>query len=112
MSRLREAFDERYRAQRGFEGGTDPRISDGEIASFALRKAGQRLRGLLRRLPRSYVGPRVTLQGRRRLQLGAGTALAGSAGVLRCSCSGALLADQLTGLLAGELAAVMYQEAA
>lgn len=96
MSRLREAFEERYRAQRGFEGGTDPRISDGEIAAFALRKAGQRLRGLLRRLPRSYIGPRVTLQGRRRLHLGAGTVLAADVVIDALSSDGVHLEEAVT----------------
>jgi acetyltransferase-like isoleucine patch superfamily enzyme len=96
MSRLREAFEERYRSQRGFEGGTDPRISDAEIAAFAFRKAGQRLRGVLRRLPRSYVGPRVTLHGRRRLHLGAGTVLAADVVIDALSSDGVHLDDAVT----------------
>ena len=96
MSRLREAFEDRYRAQRGFADGTDPRISDGEIAAFAARKAGQRVRGILRRLPHSYVGPRVSLQNRRRLTVGAGTVLAADVVIDALSSDGVRLGDSVT----------------
>lgn len=96
MSRLRDAFEDRYRSQRGFEGGTDPRISDGEIVAFAMRKVGQRLRGALRRMPHSYVGPRVALQGRRRLHLGAGTVLAADVVIDALSSDGVHLDDSVT----------------
>ena len=96
MSRLRRAFDERYRAQRGFESGTDPRISDAEIAAFAARKAGQRFRAILRGLPRSYLGPRVTLHHRSRLHLGAGTVIAGDVVIDALSSDGVRLDDAVT----------------
>ncbi len=96
MSRLREAFEDRYRAQRGFERGTDPEISDGEIVAFTARKIGQRLRGVLRRMPRTYVGPRVSLQNRRRLHLGAGTVLAADVVIDALSRDGVRLDDAVT----------------
>lgn len=96
MSRLREAFEERYRAQRGFASGTDPRISDGEIVAFAARKAGQRMRGLLRRMPHSFVGPRVSLQNRRHLVLGVGTVLAADVVIDALSSDGVRLGDAVT----------------
>src|SRR5262245_59063500 len=75
MSRLRDALDARYRAERGVGSGFDPAASDGEVYAFVARKLGQRLRGVLRGTPRSYLGRRVALRDRAKLSLGPGTAI-------------------------------------
>lgn len=95
MSWLRDAFDARYRAERGIT-GTDPRISDGEIVSFAARKAVHRMRGILRRLPHSYVGPRVQLHHRRRLTVGRGTSIAAEVVIDALAVDGVHLDDAAT----------------
>lgn len=96
MSRLRDAFDASYASTRGFAGGTDPRITDRELAVFAARKVGQRLRAILRRLPQSYLGPGISLHNRRHLRLGAGTSLAAGVYIDALSSGGVHLADAAT----------------
>ena len=75
VSRLRDSLDERYRGARGLGSGFDPAASDGEVFAFVVRKLGQRIAGVLRRAPHSYVGRRVTLRNRGKLSLGPGTVL-------------------------------------
>jgi acetyltransferase-like isoleucine patch superfamily enzyme len=75
VSRLRDALDERYRGARGLDAGFDPAASDGEVYAFVARKVAQRIAGILRRAPHSYLGRRVTLRHRRKLSLGPGTVL-------------------------------------
>jgi acetyltransferase-like isoleucine patch superfamily enzyme len=75
VSRLRDGLDERYRGARGLGTGFDPAASDGEVYAFAARKLLQRIAGVLRRAPHSYVGRRVTLRNRRKLTLSPGTVL-------------------------------------
>jgi acetyltransferase-like isoleucine patch superfamily enzyme len=75
VSRLRDGLDERYRGARGLGTGFDPAASDGEVYAFAARKLLQRVAGVLRRAPHSYVGRRVTLRNRRKLSLSPGTVL-------------------------------------
>ncbi len=75
MSRLREGLDERYRDARGLSAGFDPAASDGEVYAFVARKLAQRMTGILRRAPQSYLGRRVVLRNRAKLSLGPGTVL-------------------------------------
>jgi len=75
VSRLRDGLDERYRGARGLDSGFDPAASDGEVYAFVPRQLGQRVLGVFRRAPRSYVGRRVTLRNRGKLILGPGTVL-------------------------------------
>lgn len=75
VSRLRDGLDDRYRGARGLGTGFDPAASDHEVYAFVARKLGQRMAGVLRRAPHSYLGHRVTLRNRAKLSLGPGTVL-------------------------------------
>ena len=96
MSRLRDALDARYRSTRGFDSGIDPEASDGEVFAFVARKAGQRLRGILRGAPHSFLGTRVTLINRRKLTLGRNTSIGAGVLIDALSRDGVRLDDDAT----------------
>jgi acetyltransferase-like isoleucine patch superfamily enzyme len=96
VSRLREALDARYRAARGLPAGFDPEASDGEVYGFVARKLLQRVTGVLRRAPHSYLGRGVVLRNRRKLRLGPGTVLGDQVLIDALSREGVSLAASAT----------------
>ncbi|GAA2091216.1 hypothetical protein GCM10009840_33030 [Pseudolysinimonas kribbensis] len=96
MSRLRDRIDARYRATRGFDAGFDPDVMDREVLAFVMRKAFERLRGVLRGMPRTFVGSRVALRNRHRLRLGRNTSLGSGVLIDALSRDGVIIEDDAT----------------
>jgi acetyltransferase-like isoleucine patch superfamily enzyme len=93
---LRDRIDARYRTTRGLDDGLDPDLTDREVLAFVVRKGGDRLRGLLRGMPRTFVGSRVSLRNRHRLRLGRNTSIGPGVLIDALSREGVVLDDDAT----------------
>jgi acetyltransferase-like isoleucine patch superfamily enzyme len=93
---IRAYIDNLYRGARGVSSGLDPSVSTQAVLTFLARKAGQRVRGVLRGLPGTYLGRNVELRGRGKLSLGRQTVIGASVQIDALSRSGILLGDHCT----------------
>lgn len=70
MGAIRKIIDARYARERGLDSGLDPAATTRDVLGLITEKASQRLRGVTRGLPGTYVGRGVRIRGRRRLGIG------------------------------------------
>jgi len=70
VTALRRAIETRYSSARGVDGTIDSRLPTSQLLRLVADKSVDRLRGLLRGLPRTYVARGVRLRGRSQLAVG------------------------------------------
>ena len=80
---MRRLIDKLYRETRGLSSGIDPEITSAELFALVLDRVFERVRGIARGLPRTYMGRRVRLKCRGKLDIGAKTVI-GSFVAMEC----------------------------
>lgn len=96
VHKLRARFNASYVRRRGFQAGIDERIGDQEITRFLTRKVVARLRGVLRRLPHTFVDRDVILLNRSRLTVGRGVSIGRGVLIDALAEDGVILSDAAT----------------
>lgn len=95
-SMLRKLVDRYYKASRGLDTGVDARLSSREIAASVTRRAAERLRGMARRRPGTFIARGVTIRNGTKLTLGKNTSIGSGVSIDALSENGVTLGDHVT----------------
>jgi acetyltransferase-like isoleucine patch superfamily enzyme len=93
---IRRIADRLYNSARSLDSGFDSDLSDLEMLQFVARKLIDRVRGVSKFLPNTYVARDVKLSGRRHLSLGRSVSLGQGVRIAALSRNGISLGDHVT----------------
>jgi acetyltransferase-like isoleucine patch superfamily enzyme len=93
---VRDLIDQYYRAARGLESGIDPNLSTRALVYSVCRRAVERVRGILRGHPHTFIAPNVTIRNAASLVLGRNTSIGSGATIDALSKKGIRLGDNVT----------------
>jgi acetyltransferase-like isoleucine patch superfamily enzyme len=93
---IRDKLDRLYGAKRGLSGGIDPRVPLAQILQVVATKLMQRVRGVVRGMPRTYIGRGVRIAGRSHLRVGTNVVVADGVAIVAFSANGVSLGDSVT----------------
>jgi len=96
LSSLRARLNTSYVRRRGFQAGIDERVDDVFVMSFVARKAIDRCRGIVRRLPHTFIGKNVLLLNRAKLSVGRGVSIGRGVIIDALAEDGVVLRDSST----------------
>jgi acetyltransferase-like isoleucine patch superfamily enzyme len=92
----RQLIDRYYKKSRGLDTGLDARLSGRDVASSVVRRASERLRGVLRQRAGTFIARGVTIRNGTKLTLGKNTSIGSGVSIDALSENGITLGDNVT----------------